>query len=62
MEFQKEITECLQELKEELDNFKNAEGSEAEIEALKEMLDAFMRGTQNVRTYIDRYNDRRYRR
>ena len=35
---------------------------EEEKEALRDLLDIFMRGTQSVRERIDRYNERRWNR
>jgi len=49
-------------LGEEAKNFKVADNREEEIEALKDMLDIFMRGTQSVRERIDGYNERRWNR
>ena len=62
MGFYEDIDELLKELAEENTNFKQAVDHEQEVEALKDMLDVFMRGTQSVREYIDRFNDRRWRR
>ena len=62
MGFHEDIDELLKELMEENKNFKKAVDHEQEIEALKDMLDVFMRGTQNVREHIDRFNERRWRR
>ncbi len=62
MGFHEDIDELLKELMEENTNFKQAAGHEQEIEALKDMLDVFMRGTQSVREHIDRFNERRWRR
>ena len=62
MGFHEDIDELLKELVEENKNFKKAVDHEQEIEALKDMLDVFMRGTQNVREHIDRFNERRWRR
>jgi hypothetical protein len=62
MGFHEDIDELLRELTEENTNFKKAVDHEQEVEALKDMLDVFMRGTQSVREYIDRFNDRRWRR
>ena len=57
-----EIIEIIvKEITEEAVNFKNAENPSEELEALKEMLDALMRGTTQVVEKIDKYNDRRYR-
>ena len=52
----------LKDLTEEANNFKEAENPGEEKEALKDMLDIFMRGTQSVREHIDRYNARRWNR
>jgi hypothetical protein len=62
MGFHEDIDELLKELAEENTNFKQAVDHEQEVEALKDMLDVFMRGTQSVRGYIDRFNERRWRR
>ena len=62
MGFHEDIDEFLKELMEENKNFKKAVDHEQEIEALKDMLDVFMRGTQSVRERIDRFNERRWRR
>jgi len=57
-----EIIEIIvKEITEEAVNFKKAENPSEELEALKEMLDALMRGTTQVVEKIDQYNDRRYR-
>ncbi len=57
-----EIIEIIvKEITEEASNFKKAENPSEELEALKEMLDALMRGTTQVVEKIDQYNDRRYR-
>jgi len=62
MGFHEDIDELLRELTEENTNFKKAVDHEQEVEALKDMLDVFMRGTQSVRERIDRFNERRWRR
>ena len=62
MGFYEDIDELLKELAEENTNFKQAVDHEQEVEALKDMLDVFMRGTQSVREHIDRFNERRWRR
>ena len=61
MELLKEIDTIIEEVKDEANNFKSAESHVEELEALKEMLDALMRGAHQVREKIDQYNDRRYR-
>ena len=61
MELLKEIDTIIEEVKDEANNFKAAESYVEEVEALKEMLDALMRGAHQVREKIDQYNDRRYR-
>jgi len=61
MEFYEKIKSCLDEIQQESDNARKASNPEEEIEALKEMMDGFMRGAQSVREHIDRYNDRRWR-
>ena len=62
MVFNEELDALLKGLEEEVKNFKVADNHEDEIEALKDMLDIFMRGTQSVRERIDRYNERRWNR
>ena len=62
MGFHEDIDELLKELMAENKNFKKAVDHEQEVEALKDMLDVFIRGTQSVRERIDRFNDRRWRR
>ena len=61
MELLKEIDTIIEEVKEEAENLKAAESPTEEVEALKEMLDALMRGARQVQEKIDQYNDRRYR-
>jgi hypothetical protein len=61
MEILKEIDSVIEEVKDEAKNLKAAESHAEEIEALKEMLDALMRGAHQVQEKIDQYNDRRYR-
>ena len=56
MAFNEERDMLLKDLTEEANNFKEAANPEEEKEALKDMLDIFMRGTQSVREHIDRYN------
>ena len=62
MAFNEELDKLLKDLTEEANNFKEAENPEEEKEALKDMLDIFMRGTQSVREHIDRYNERSWNR
>ena len=62
MAFDDELDDLLKNLAEEAQNLKKAEGRDEQIEALKDMLDIFMRGTQSVREHIDRYNERRWNR
>jgi len=62
MGFHEDIDELLRELAEENTSLKQAVGREQEVEALKDMLDIFIRGTQSVREHIDRFNERRWRR
>ena len=62
MAFDEELDDLLKSLAEETKNFKKAENREEEIEALSDMLDIFMQGTQSVREHIDRYNERRWNR
>ena len=61
MNKQEEIEAIVQEITEEATNFKNAETPAEEVEALQDMLDALVRGTNQVVERIDNYNDRRYR-
>ncbi len=61
MELLKEIDTIIEEVKDEAENLKAAESTAEEVEALKEMLDALMRGAHQVQEKIDQYNDRRYR-
>tara|TARA_A100001037_G_scaffold258094_1_gene245091 strand:- start:114 stop:299 length:186 start_codon:yes stop_codon:yes gene_type:complete len=61
MNKKEDIQDLAQEITEEAINFKNAENSNEEVEALKEMLDTLMRGSKLVVEKIDQYNDRRYR-
>ena len=62
MAFNDELDILLKDLADEAKNFKDAESREEETEALKDMLDVFMRGTQSVRERIDQYNERRWNR
>ncbi|MBT4128559.1 MAG: hypothetical protein HOE32_07920 [Nitrospina sp.] len=62
MAFKDELDLLLKSITEEANNYKKAEDKEGEKEALKDMLDIFMRGTQSVREHIDRYNERRFNR
>ena len=62
MGFHEDIDKLLKELIEENKNFKKAVDHEQEVEALKDMLDVFIRGAQSVREHIDRFNERRWRR
>ena len=61
MELLIEIDTIIEDVKDEANNFKAAESHAEEVEALKEMLDALMRGAHQVQEKIDQYNDRRYR-
>ena len=61
MNKKEDIEALVQDINEEAINFKNAENSNEEVEALKEMLDTLMRGSKMVVEKIDQYNDRRYR-
>ena len=61
MNKKEDIEALVQDINEEAINFKNAENSNEEVEALKEMLDTLMRGSKLVLEKIDQYNDRRYR-
>ena len=62
MNFNEELESLLKGLEAETKNFKVAENREEEKEALSDMLDIFMRGTQSVREHMDRYNERRWNR
>ena len=62
MVFDEELDGLLKDLAEEAENFKKSKNREDEVEALKDMLDVFMRGTQTVREKIDLYNERRFNR
>jgi len=62
MAFDEELDGLVKGLAEEAKNFREAENRAEEIEALKDMLDIFMSGTQSVRERIDRYNERRWNR
>ncbi|SVB93366.1 uncharacterized protein METZ01_LOCUS246220 [marine metagenome] len=62
MAFSEELDTLLKDLADEADNFKEANNQEEEKEALRDLLDIFMRGTQSVRERIDRYNERRWNR
>ena len=57
-----EVKGYLEEIKEENENLSTAQNPEEEVEALKEMMDVFMRGAQRTREQIDTYNDRRWQR
>ena len=61
MNKKEDIEALVQDINEEAINFKHAENSNEEVEALKEMLDTLMRGSKLVVEKIDQYNDRRYR-
>lgn len=61
MEIIKEIETIIEEVQDETKNLKTAESHAEEVEALKEILDALMRGARQVQEKIDQYNDRRYR-
>jgi len=56
-----EVETLVQEIKAEAANFKNALDPNEEVEALKDLLDALMRGSKQIVEKIDQYNDRRYR-
>jgi hypothetical protein len=61
MELFEEIDNIIEEVKDETNNLKIAKSKEEEKEALKEMLDALMRGARQVQEKLDQFNDRRYR-
>jgi hypothetical protein len=61
MELLKEIDIIIEELQDEAKNLQIAETKEDEKEALKDMLDALMRGARQIQEKIDQFNDRRYR-
>ena len=62
MAFDEELDDLLKGLAEEAKNYNKAENRDEEVEALRDMLDIFMHGTQSVREHIDRYNERRWNR
>lgn len=62
MTYNEELDDLLKDLAEESKNFKATENKEEEVEALKDLLDVFMRGTLSVREQIDKYNERRWKR
>ena len=62
MAFNEELDTLLKDLTDEANNFKEASNQEEEKEALRDLLDIFMQGTQSVRERIDRYNERRWNR
>ena len=62
MDIQSEIESCIAELQEETAILKVAENREEEVEALKDIMEVFLRGVNSVRTHIDRYNERRWNR
>lgn len=57
-----EINGVIEELREENKGLKEAQDKDEEMDALKELLDGFLRGAQAVREYMDRYNERRWQR
>ena len=61
MELLKELDIIIKEAKQETNNLEAAETKEEEIEALKEILDALMRGVRQVQERLDQFNARRYR-
>ena len=61
MELMKELDTIIKEVKAEAKNLETAESKEEEKEALKEILDALMRGARQVQEKLDQFNDRRYR-
>ncbi|MZG30602.1 MAG: hypothetical protein F3741_07300 [Nitrospinae bacterium] len=61
MELLKKIDTIFEEVKIETKNLENATSKEEEIESLKEILDALMRGARHVQEKLDLYNERRYR-
>ncbi|MZH40773.1 MAG: hypothetical protein F3739_05555 [Nitrospinae bacterium] len=61
MELLKKIDTIFEEVKIETKNLENATSKEEEIESLKEILDALMRGARQVQEKLDLYNERRYR-
>ena len=61
MELLEELDTIIKEAKQETNNLEAAETKEEEIEALKEILDALMRGVRQVQERLDQFNDRRYR-
>ncbi len=61
MDLLKEIDTIFEEVKIETKNLEMAKSKEEEIESLKEILDALMRGARQVQEKLDLYNERRYR-
>ena len=61
MELLEELDTIIKEAKQETNNLEAAETKEEEIEALKEILDALMRGVRQVQERLDQFNARRYR-
>jgi hypothetical protein len=62
MTIYEEVKAFLEEIREENENLSKAENPEEEKEALKEIMDGFMRGATRTREKIDQYNDRRWQR
>ncbi|NIQ02082.1 MAG: hypothetical protein GWM98_18120 [Nitrospinaceae bacterium] len=61
MDFRQELTELIHQIQEESETFQKAATPEEEIEALNELADSFLMGTQKVREQLDRFQDRRWR-
>jgi hypothetical protein len=62
MTIYEEVNAFLEEIREENENLSKAESPSEEKEALKEIMDVFMRGAARTREKIDQYNDRRWQR
>ena len=62
MEFHEKINGFLEEIKEENQILSAAQSPEEEKEALKDILEVFMRSAKSVQERIDNYNDRRWQR
>ena len=62
MTIYEEVKAFLEEIREENENLSKAESPGEEKEALKEIMDVFMRGAARTREKIDQYNDRRWQR
>ena len=57
-----EINGVIEELREENKGLKEAQDKGEEVDALRELLESFMRGAHLVQEHIDQYNERRWQR